>query len=54
MFTQMSAKKAIKLFKERSFAFIFKGYTQLEYMNVVVPENPNVLTPEQKKNNLDP
>ena len=52
MFTQMSANKIIKLFNDITVAFIVKEYTQLGYMNVVGPENPNVLTPEKNKKSL--
>ena len=48
MFTKIPENKGIKLFKERAVASIFKEYKQLDYMNVVGPENPNFLTPEQK------
>ena len=53
MFTQMLEKKIIKLFKEREFVAIIKKYKQLENINVVIPETPNAIRPEQKRNNLD-
>ena len=52
MFAQVSAKKLIKLFKERAVASIVKKYTHLDNLNVVVPENLDVLTPEQKRKSL--
>ena len=52
MFTQMSVNKGIQLFKERAVAAIVKECTQLEYMNVVSPENPDVITPKQKQKPL--
>ena len=45
MFTKIPAKKGIKLFKERTVASIVKEYIKLYNMNVVGPENPDVLTP---------
>ena len=53
MFTQMSAKKGIKLFNECTVVDNVKVYTPLEDMNVVGPDNPDVITPEQNKNNLE-
>ena len=52
MFTKMSARKVIKSFKERAVAAVVNKYTQLENTDVVGTENPNVLTPEQKRNSL--
>ena len=53
VFTKMSAKKGIKLFNECTVVDNVKGYTPLEDMNVVGPDNPDVITPEQNKNNLE-
>ena len=47
VFTQMSANIGILLFKDCRVAVIVKEYTQLGYMNVVGPENPNVLPPKK-------
>jgi len=52
MFTQMSAKKGIKMFKERDVAAMLKEYTQLDDMNTVGPLDPDKLTPEQKRKAL--
>ena len=49
MFTQMSAKKGITLFKDHAFAATVKEYKQLDGMDVMGPENPNVITPKQKQ-----
>jgi len=35
MFTQMSAMKGIKMFKERNVAAMLKEYTQFDNMNAV-------------------
>ena len=46
MFTLMSkGGGGIKLFKKRAVAAIVKEYTKLDDMNVLVPENPDVITP---------
>ena len=45
MFTQMSAKKGIKLFKGCTVEAILKEYTQLDNINVVGPGKPDVITP---------
>ena len=52
MFAKNSAKKGIKLFKERAVSDIVKEYTHLDNVNVVVPKNSDVLTPEQKRKSL--
>ena len=52
MFTQISAKKVIKLFKERAVAAIVKEYIQIDDMNVVDPKPPFVLTPNQTQKSL--
>ena len=49
MFTQMSSKKINKLFKENTLEAIVKEYTQLDNITFMGPENPYVLTPEQKR-----
>ena len=46
VFTQISEKKGIKIFKQCAVADILKQFKQLDYINVVVLENLNVLTPE--------
>ena len=52
MFTQMSAKKGITLFKDHAFAATVKEYKQLDGMDVMGPENPNVITPQKKQKEL--
>ena len=52
IYTQISTKKRIKLFKERTVSDIVKEYTHLDNVNVVVPKNSDVLTPEQKRKSL--
>ena len=52
VFTQMSANIGILLFKDCRVAVIVKEYTQLEYVNVVVTENPDVLTTEQNRKQI--
>ena len=52
MFTQMSAKKGVKSFKGHIVASTIKEYTQLYDMNVMGPENPDVITPKQKRKPL--
>ena len=52
MFTQISAKKVIKLFKESAVAAIVKEYIQIDDMNVVDPKPPFVLTPNQTQKSL--
>ena len=52
MFTQISAKKGIKLFNERAVAAIVKEYTNIDNINVVGPENPDVITPGQNRKSL--
>ena len=51
-FKQISANKVTKLFKESAVSSIVKEYTQLEYVNVVVTENPDVLTTEQNRKQI--
>ena len=58
MFTQMSAHRGIKMFKERAVAAMIKELTQLdrgavEGKPVVIPINPKSLTPENKKQALE-
>ena len=58
MFTQMNAKKGIKLFGEREIASMFKGYKRLADGHmlgklVVEPFNPDVLNPLNKKKTLE-
>ena len=53
MLTKMSAKKGIKLFKKIVVKAIVKDYKRLDDMNVVVLENPDVITPEKSKNHLE-
>ena len=45
----MWAKKGIKLSKECTVSAIGKEYKQLDDINVVGPENPNVLIPEKEQ-----
>ena len=52
MFTQMSEKKGIKLFMERTVTVILKEWTQIDNVNVVVPENPDALTPRHKRKSI--
>jgi len=52
MFTQMSATKGIKMFKEHVVAAMLKEYTQLDDMNAVGSLDPDKLTPEQKRRAL--
>ena len=52
MFTQISAKKGIKLFKERVVSDTVKEYKQLDDINVVGPGKTDVLTPGQKWKSL--
>ena len=54
MFTQMSARWGMKLFKERAVAAMIKELTQLDKgamdgKPVVIPTDPKLLTPEHKK-----
>ena len=54
MFTQMSAKRGIKLFKERAVAAMIKELTQLDRgamdgKPVVIPIDPKLLTSEERK-----
>ena len=54
MFTQMSARRGMKLFKERAVAAMIKELTQLDKgamdgKPVVIPTDPKLLTPEHKK-----
>ena len=48
----MSVKKLIILFNDHSVVDIVEEYTQLDYINAVGPENPDVLTHEQDKKAL--
>ena len=48
MFTKISEKNGIKLFKVSAVMSIVKEYTQLYHTNVVGPENPDLITPKQK------
>ena len=50
---KMSAKKGIKLFKDRAVTTIVNLYTQLNDMNVMSPENPYVLAPPKIENHLE-
>ena len=57
MFTQMSAKRGIKMFKERAVAAMIKELTQLDRRvvdgkPVVIPIDPVLLTQENKKHAL--
>ena len=54
MFTQMSVKRGIKLFKERAVAAMIKELTQLDKgaidrKPVVISIDPKLLTPEKRK-----
>ena len=54
MFTQMSVKRGIKLFKERAVAAMIKELTQLDKGGmgrkpVVISIDPKLLTPEKRK-----
>ena len=51
-FTQMTAKKGIKKHGEIAAAYIYKEYTQLEYMKVMGALNPDSFTISQKKGAL--
>ena len=51
MFKKISSKKGIELLKERAVVDIVKEYKQLDYINVVLPENPDVPTPGKNKKN---
>ena len=58
MFTQMSAKRGIKMFKERAVAAMIKELTQLDRgaidgKPVVIPIDPVLLTQENKKHALE-
>ena len=58
MFTQMSAKRGIKLFKERAVAAMVKELTQLdrgavEGKPVVIPIDSKLLLPEEKRKALE-
>ena len=48
-FTQITAKRGIKKHGEIAVAYIYKEYTQLEYMKVMGELNPDSLTISQKK-----
>ena len=51
-FTQMSAGKGIKLYGAKAVAAMFKEYKQLDDLKVLGRLNPDLLTPEQKRNAL--
>ena len=51
-FTQMSAGKGIKLHGAKAVAAMFKEYKQLDDLEVLGRINPDLLTPEQKRNAL--
>jgi hypothetical protein len=58
MFTQMSAKKGIKLFGESAVAAMFKEFHQMDQgpmpgKPVFGPQDPTLLTPLQKKKTLE-
>ena len=53
MFTQMSAKKAIKSFTDCAVVAIVKEYGKLDDMNVLITENPDVLTHKKSENHLE-
>ena len=52
MFTQISAKKELKRFKDQAVAAIVKQYKQLHDMNKFVIVCPEELTPKQKQDAL--
>jgi len=51
-FNQMTAKKGIKLFREKAVAAMFKEYKQLDDLDVLGRLDPDSLTYDQKHNAL--
>ena len=50
--TQISASKGINLFGDRAITAVLGEFAQLNDMKVVEPLNPNILTPQQKRDAL--